>query len=100
MQRFRLLVKSFRSISRITVNGLKAKGGGTCPEANAEALLIAIFHTKRDILFSTDASPYENTDIDSITEQLLKKSIRIRFNAMITGDCTQPDSWNKLPSAE
>jgi len=82
------------------VNGLKAKGGGTCPEANAEALLIAIPHTKPggDILFSTDASPYENTDIDSITEQLLKKSIR--FNAMITGDCTQPDSWNKLPSAE
>jgi len=80
------------------VNGLKAKGGGTCPEANAEALLIAIPHTKQsgDILFSTDASPYENTDINSITEQLLKKSIR--FNAMITGDCTQPDSWNKLPN--
>jgi len=80
------------------VENLKADGGGKCPEASAEALLIAIPHTKPDgnILFATDASPYENAKIDKIVEMLRSKSIR--FNAMITGDCTQPDSWNKLPN--
>jgi uncharacterized repeat protein (TIGR01451 family) len=78
------------------VENLKAAGGGTCPEASADALLIAIPHTKPDgnILFATDASPYENADIDKIVELLRGKSIR--FNAMITGDCTQPDSWNEI----
>jgi len=82
------------------VERLKADGGGTCPEASADALLIAIPHTKQSgsILFSTDASPYDDADIDGITEQLLNKGIR--FNAMITGDCSQKDSWNELPSAE
>jgi uncharacterized repeat protein (TIGR01451 family) len=82
------------------VNRLEAGGGGTCPEASAEALLIAIPHTKQggSILFSTDASPYENADIDGITEQLRGKGIR--FNAMITGDCTHKEDWNELPSAE
>jgi len=35
---------------------------------------------------------------EKITEFLRNKGIR--FNAMITGDCTQPDDWNKLPSAD
>jgi len=96
-------VKAFTSDLDVllkAVENLRAAGGGKCPEASADALLIAIPHTKPDgnILFATDASPYENADIDKITELLRGKSIR--FNAMITGDCTNPDSWNDLPSAE
>ena len=30
------------------VESLQAAGGGKCPEASADALLIAIFHTKPD----------------------------------------------------
>ena len=79
------------------VKKLEANGGGTCPEASVEALLIAIPHTKQggDILFFTDASPYNDADIDGVTKQLMSKGIR--FNPIITGDCTQKDSWNELP---
>jgi uncharacterized repeat protein (TIGR01451 family) len=77
------------------VENLKIHGGGTCPEASAEALQIAIPHTKADgtILFSSDASPYENADIASVAEMLRKKGIR--FNAILTGDCSQQNSQNE-----
>ena len=82
------------------VEKLKAAGGGTCPEAAAEALHIAIPHTKQNgnIMFATDASPYADADIEGITTLIRSKGIR--FNAIITDDCTNPDSWNKLPNAE
>ncbi len=40
---------------------LTASGGGLCEEASVEALLVAIPHTKvgGEILFATDASPYD-----------------------------------------
>jgi uncharacterized repeat protein (TIGR01451 family) len=79
------------------IEQLKAEGGGTCPEASVEALLIAIPHTKEggDILFSTDASPYPDAEVEKVTELLRSKGIR--FNTMITGDCSQESSWNELP---
>jgi len=46
----------------------------------------------------TDASPYDDADIDALIERLLSHNIRV--NVLMTGDCTNPDSWNKLPSAE
>jgi uncharacterized repeat protein (TIGR01451 family) len=81
------------------VENLKASGGGTCSEASVEALLKAIPHTKvgGQILFATDASPYADSNIEKIIAMLRNKGIR--FNAMITGDCTQKDSWN-LPTDE
>jgi uncharacterized repeat protein (TIGR01451 family) len=79
------------------IEQLQAKGGGTCPEASVEALLVAIPHTKAggDILFSTDASPYADAEVEKVIELLRAKGIR--FNAMITGDCSQENSWNELP---
>ncbi|EDN68712.1 hypothetical protein BGP_0163 [Beggiatoa sp. PS] len=76
---------------------LTASGGGLCEEAAVEALLVAIPHTKAggEILFATDASPYADADVEKVIELLRGKGIR--FNAMITGDCSQPDSWNELP---
>jgi len=76
---------------------LQADGGGTCPEASVEALNIAIPHTKQggNILFATDASPYADANIEAVIEGLRNKGIR--FNSIITGDCSQPDSWNELP---
>ena len=77
------------------IDKLKAKGGGACPEAAVEALKdIAIPHVKQggDILFATDASPYADADVDGTLELLLSKGIR--FNAMITGDCSKESSWN------
>lgn len=79
------------------VEKLKATGGGTCPEASVEALNIAIPHVKEggDILFATDASPYADAKIEAVIELLRNKGIR--FNALITGDCSQKDSWNEMP---
>ncbi|MEK8017373.1 MAG: PKD domain-containing protein, partial [Candidatus Parabeggiatoa sp.] len=79
------------------VEKLKAAGGGTCPEASVEALLIAVPHTKEggDILFATDASPYADADVEKVMALLRGKGIR--FNAMITGDCSNESDWNQLP---
>jgi hypothetical protein len=76
---------------------LTASGGGLCEEASVEALLVAIGHTKAsgDILFATDASPYDDADVEKVMTLLRGKGIR--FNAMITGDCSMPESWNNLP---
>jgi len=76
---------------------LTASGGGLCEEASVEALLVAIPHTKvgGEILFATDASPYDDADVEKVMTLLRGKGIR--FNAMITGDCSMPESWNNLP---
>jgi len=96
-------VKAVTSDGTILTNAverLKASQGGTCPEASAEALNKAIDHVEDggSILFVTDASPYEDADIDALIERLLSHNIRV--NVLMTGDCTNPDSWNKLPNAE
>jgi len=77
------------------VEKLKAAGGGTCPEASVEALLIAVPHTKEggNILFATDASPYPEADVEKVMALLSGKGIR--FNAMITGDCSQDSDQNE-----
>ncbi len=76
---------------------LTASGGGLCEEASVEALLVAIPHTKvgGEILFATDASPYDDADVEKVMTLLRGKGIR--FNAMITGDCSMQESWNELP---
>ncbi|MDM8558134.1 carboxypeptidase regulatory-like domain-containing protein [Candidatus Parabeggiatoa sp. HSG14] len=78
------------------INDIEASGGGTCEEASIEALQVVIPHVKEGgaILFATDAAPYPDTNIQSVIEMLRDKGIR--FNAMITGDCSEPDSWNEL----
>jgi uncharacterized repeat protein (TIGR01451 family) len=82
------------------VKALKASGGGACEEASVEAINIGISHTKEGglILFSTDASPYEDADVEGTIERLRNKGIR--FNAMITGDCSLESSWNDMPNAD
>ena len=77
------------------ISDIEASGGGTCPEASVEALEIAIPHTKKGgfILFATDASPYDDANVENVIEQLRRKGIR--FNALITGDCSiGSNSWN------
>jgi len=75
---------------------LKASGGGSCPEASVEALMIALPHLKAggDILFATDAAPYADADVEKVMTLLKAKGIR--FNAMITGDCSNESDWNQL----
>jgi len=85
------------SLVETAINKMEASGGGTCPEASAEALSITITHVKEGgtIIFVTDASPYEDADIAGIVERMGTKGII--FNAIITGDCTNKDSWNVQP---
>ena len=77
------------------IEKLKISGGGSCPEASAEALSIAIPHTKKggDILLATDASPYDDADVEKLIQQLRKR--RIRFSPVISGDCEQTEDWNE-----
>jgi hypothetical protein len=79
------------------IERLKASGGDDCSEASVEALNLAIPHVKKggDILFATDASPYADADVEMVVNLLRDKGIR--FNAMITGDCSDQSSWNELP---
>ena len=85
------------SLVEKAINDMKASGGGTCPEASVEALDVAITHVKEGgtIFFVTDASPYEDADVAGIMERMGTKGII--FNAIITGDCTNKDSWNVQP---
>lgn len=84
-------------VLRDVVSKLTANGGGTCHEASVEALSVALRHTKNggDILFSTDASPYPDADVEGVVQLLKEKAVK--FNALITGDCTMKESWNTLP---
>jgi len=82
-------------ILRDAIGKLKATGGGTCPEASYEAISFAIPHVKEGgtILFATDASPYEGSDVDDMVARL--RSNGIIFNAMVFGDCADENSWNQ-----
>jgi uncharacterized repeat protein (TIGR01451 family) len=75
---------------------LKASGGGLCPEASAEALEVAVKHLKDGgvIMFSTDASPYDDANLAGLANLIGSKNMK--FHAFVTGDCTQKDSWNEM----
>ncbi len=80
-----------------SVRSLTVEGGGLCPEASAEALNLAISHTKEGgvIVFSTDASPYPDADMAALTTQIKDKGIVLK--ALISGDCTDGEkSWNDI----
>jgi hypothetical protein len=83
------------TVLRDAIGRLRASGGGTCPEASYEAISFAIPHVKEGgtILFATDASPYEGSDVDDMIARL--NSNGIRFNAMVFGDCADENSWNQ-----
>ncbi len=92
-------VKAFTQdvkVMKDTVEKLVAAGGGTCPEASAEALGVAIKHLKDGgtILLATDASPYPKANLEELAA--LIKSKNMKFNAIITGDCTTEESWNEI----
>ena len=88
------------TVLRDAIAKLKATGGGTCPEASFEAISFAIPHVKKGgtIMFATDASPYEGSDVDEMIARLRRNGII--FNAMVFGDCANPESWNEAVNAE
>ncbi len=81
---------------QIVIAGLQAEGGGLCPEASVEALNVALDHVKDNgvIFFSTDASPYDDADIDALAARL--KTQQVKFNAVVSGDCGDKESWNEV----
>jgi uncharacterized repeat protein (TIGR01451 family) len=70
--------------------------GGLCQEASAEALDLAITHTVPGgtIVLVTDASPYEGSDVNALARRLKEK--RIKFNTLISGDCTTSSGTTSL----
>jgi uncharacterized repeat protein (TIGR01451 family) len=98
--KIKAFVKAFTrnmDVLREAINKLKAKGGGTCPEASIEALDFVMPYLKKGgiILFTTDASPYPDANVEGVMESMRSKGIR--FNAMITGDCSTENNWNQEP---
>jgi hypothetical protein len=78
------------------IAGLKAEGGGLCPEARVEALNVALDQVKDHgvIFFSTEASPYDDADMDALVARL--KTQQVKFNAVVAGDCGEKASWNEV----
>jgi hypothetical protein len=89
-------IELFRKI----LGDLEVEGGGECPEASFEALVRVISHIKEGgfIFIVIDASPYAEVDVEKVMVQMRGKGIR--FNAMITGDCSLESSWNEVPNDE
>jgi len=78
------------------IEGLTAEGGGLCPEASVEALNVALDHLKDNgvIFFSTEASPYDDADIEAWSARL--KTQQVKFNAVVSGDGGDEESWNEV----
>lgn len=78
------------------IRGLTIGGGDECPEASAEALEVAIKHLADNgtLVLITNASPYPDTDMAALAE--LIKSKKMKFHAIVTGDCSEPGSWNAV----
>jgi uncharacterized repeat protein (TIGR01451 family) len=78
------------------VEDVKVSGGGACPEASSEALEVAITHLRDGgvILLATDASPYQDADLEKLSEMIKNKAMK--FVPIITGDCGMSGSWNDL----
>ena len=81
------------------IDQMKASGGGTCEGASVEALDVAITHVKEGgtIFFVTDASPYDDADdanVVGVIERLQAEDIRL--HVIITGDCSNRESWNLI----
>jgi hypothetical protein len=92
-------VKAFTQDANVmlgAVANLVAEGGGTCPEASAEALEVGLKHLKDGgtILLATDASPYPEANLEKLAA--LIKSQNMKFNALITGDCSSEGDWNEM----
>ena len=93
-------LKVFTSDMQVLLNAvekLKVSGGGTCPEASVDALNLAVDHLKDSgiIFFTTDASPYEGADVDTLIGRIEGKGIQL--TTVITGDCANGEnSWNDV----
>jgi len=46
------------------------------------------------IFFSTDASPYDDADMETLATRL--KTQQVKFNAVVSGDCGDKESWNEV----
>jgi len=77
-----------------TLQQFEAEAGGTCQEASAEALDLAVKHTRYggNILLISDAAPYADAELESITQRLRSK--RINLSVMVSGDCATSTGQN------
>lgn len=77
-----------------TIQAFKVEAGGTCEEASAEALDLAITHTRQGgtIMLLTDAAPYGDADLTALAQRIRNK--QIKFNVLISGDCATSSGEN------
>ena len=83
------------------VENIVVEGGGMCPEASVESLDVAVELVKEGghILFVTDASPYEDADMEGLAQRIKDKNITV--TAILTGDCSEGEnSWNDVAAEQ
>lgn len=76
------------------IGKLEAKGGGACPEASYEAMMLAVKHAKEGatLILVTDAPPYPGTNMNPLINAINKKGIDfilVRTETM----CSPVDEW-------
>ncbi len=82
------------------LKGLKIEGGGQCPEASADAFILALNHLKQGgtILLITDAPPYDDVEtkatLEKIKEGLISKEVN--FVPLISVFDCSGDNLNQL----
>lgn len=76
------------SAMRDAVNGLRASGGGDCPEYSAHGLLAAskLVSSGGTILVATDASAQPGVDMASVVSDLRSRGVTV--NTILSGDCS------------
>jgi len=74
---------------RDVVEGLGASGGDECPEASAQALLLAAETVSPGgvVFLATDADPHPGSDLAGAIAAL--RARRIRTNVLLSGSCTE-----------
>jgi len=75
------------------LEGLEASRGGECPEASAQASLIAVKHIKPkgSFIFFTDSLPYEDAEtqsaLDEIAQEIGSKDIQVFAPITVDENC-------------
>ncbi len=93
------LVAATRNLATLleAVESLEARDGGLCPEASADALVLALNHLKQQgtLIFITDAPPYDDAETQATLETVkeLLDSKDINFVPIISEvDCGEGSS--------
>jgi len=79
---------------KTAVSKMEAQGGGACPEASYEAMMLAVQHAKTGgtVLLVTDAPPYPDVDMNALITAINDKNLDLVVIQPET-ICAPVDDW-------